>query len=213
MLFRSHCNKISSNTTERCSKQEASPGDREPLTMSQKEQGVLVACISSNLGLSSSLHVPATSLNTTQQEQELQGLKDDDCDPPPPTTCWMRQDISLPFSHSSGFLLLGSIDTQPFARSWLCQRRQPKCRVSHPPIATLASKPSLTLCPPYVGLKTQLLCFQGPTKQEKAQHSKVRQVRDSKMLGREAGHAVLQHDYCHRTAHSPEDGYTIPTDM
>lgn len=100
---------------------------------------------------------------------------------------------------SSSFLLLGSTDSQPFAWNCLCQRRWSKCKVSRPPTANLASKPHPALCPPYVGPKTQLLCFQGPTKQEKAQQGKVLQVCVSKMLGQEAGHAVLQHDYRHQS--------------
>lgn len=77
-----HHNKISSTTTECCFEQEANPGHWEPLTTSQKKQRVLVACISSGSGEVLSTHIPATSSNGTEQEQEMQGLRDEDHYPP-----------------------------------------------------------------------------------------------------------------------------------
>jgi len=123
----------------------------------------------------------------------------------------MRSDIALPFSIVK-IIYFYAVQTPNSLHGADFVKADRQSIASDPPFATLASKPCLTLCPPYVGLQTQFLCFQGPAK-HKAQQSKATQVCVSKMLGQEAGDVVLQHDYCHPTAHSPGDGHTIPTDM
>lgn len=173
-----------------------------------------MACVSSNLGSSSSLHIPAASLNSSQQEQEMQGLRDEDCYLPSPMTCWMRWDISLPSSLLQVFyfravqtpnLLHGTVFVKGDGQS-------AKFHV-HPPL-TLQANPIQPSAHPMWAQKHS--CCVSKDLQNRRRPSRARCCRSvfPRCLGRKQD--MLSYSMTtaiNHTPHSPGDGYTIPTDM